>query len=211
MCRPGTEPARSYEGQAELLDDLLDALLRELRVDLLHRSAGGEPREHRDLEPLTLVIYRRALYLVVRRPDGGIRRFALDRIESVTKGGPFDYPESWDPDLELADSFGFFSDGEPERVRLVFTQRVAPYVRARRWHPSQRLKDLPDGGIELTMTTCGRELIRFVLEWGAQCRVVEPGWLVGEVKGELERAASSYSACTTAKAGQSKALRGVRR
>ncbi len=186
------EPARSYAAHTDLLDDLLDALLRELRVSLVHCSAGSEPREHPDLEPLTLVIYRRALYLLARRPDGSIRRFAIDRIQSLEKGERFDYPDEWDPDRELGQAFGFFADGPPERIRLRFTPRVAPYVRARAWHTSQRLSDLPDGGVELTMRTSGRELIRFVLEWGAQCRVIEPEWLVREVSTELALASRAY-------------------
>jgi len=189
-CHP--EPARCYESQTDLLDELLDALLRELRITIVHRSAGGEPRQHQGLEPLTLVIYRRALYLLARRPDGKNRRFAIDRIETVERGEHFDYPEDWDPDSALGDCFGFFATGTPERVRLRFTACAAHYVRARTWHPTQALIDLPNGGVELTMHTHGRELTRFVLEWGAQCRVVEPGWLVDEVSAEHRAAASQY-------------------
>ena len=190
--RHHTEPARSYREQTELLDDLLDALLRERRVHIVHRPAGGEPTERRDLEPLTLVVYRRALYLLVRRPDGAIRRYAVDRIESLERGEPFDYPRDWDPDAELGHAFGFFASGPAERIRLRFTSRVAPYVRARHWHRTQQLQDISDGSIELTMHTSGRELVRFALEWGAQCRVLEPRWLVEEVREELRKAADSY-------------------
>jgi predicted DNA-binding transcriptional regulator YafY len=186
------EPARSYREQTDLLDDLLDALLRERRVHIVHRPAGGDPGERRDLEPLTLVVYRRALYLLVRRPDGAIRRYAVDRIESLEQGEPFDYPHDWDPDAELGQAFGFFTSGPPERVRLRFTPGVAPYVRARIWHRTQQLHDLPDGGVVLTMHTTGRELVRFALEWGSQCRVLEPAWLVEEVRGELKKAAATY-------------------
>jgi predicted DNA-binding transcriptional regulator YafY len=187
------EPARSYATQTDLLDDLLDALLRELRITIHHRRPGGDLEQRVDLEPLTLVIYRRALYLLARKPDGRIRRYAVDRIHALTKGERFDYPEDWDPDHELSGAFGFFSDGSSQRVRLRFTPRVAPYVRARTWHPSQRLLDLPDGGVELLMHASGRELVRFALEWGAQCRVLEPQWLVDEVRGELQEASAVYT------------------
>jgi len=189
------EPARSYESQADLLDDLLDALLRELHITIQHRSTAGQVREHADLEPLTLIIYRRALYVMARRPDGGVRRFAVDRMVGLTKGPHFDYPSDWDPDAELGDTFGFFSDSRASQlVRLHFTPRVAPYVQARRWHPSQQLRLLPDGGVELTMHTSGRELTRFVLEWGAQCRVLEPAWLVEGVTDELAASLAQYPA-----------------
>ncbi|MFH1465580.1 MAG: WYL domain-containing protein [Pseudomonadota bacterium] len=186
------EPARRYHDQTDLLDDLLDALLRELRVHLTHHSVGSEAREHRDLEPLSLVIYRRALYLLARRPDGQIRRFAVDRIERLEKGEHFDYPESWDPARELAGTFGVFSEGPPERIRLRFSPWAAPYVRARDWHPSQRLIELDDGGVDMILHAGGRELVRLVLEWGAGCRAVEPPELVEAVRAELEGALRGY-------------------
>jgi predicted DNA-binding transcriptional regulator YafY len=194
------EPARAYDERAEELDTLLDALLRERRLHLVHQAPGRDPHEHRDLEPLTLVIYRRALHLLARRPDGIVRRYAVDRVIKATLGEPFSYPEAWDPGAELAPGFGIHADGTPEHVVLRFTSQAAAYARVRTWHHSQRQVELSDGGLELHMVTCGRELVRFVLEWGAGCRAVEPPWLVEAVRRDLEGALGGYQE-TTAPAG----------
>lgn len=89
--------------------------------------------------------------------------------------------------------FGMVRAGEPERVVLRFAPRVAVFVRSRTWHPSQILRELPDGRLELEMTTAGRELLRMVLEWGPMCEVIAPASLRAEVIQSLQQAADLYS------------------
>ena len=57
-----------------------------------------------------------------------------------------------------------------------FTARVAArLVSEQQWHPSQKLKQLKDGEIELTVTLGGLEEIeRWVLSWGEHAQVLEP-------------------------------------
>lgn len=183
-----SEPARSYAALTDVVDDVLDGLVRERLLDVQY--ANG--RRYEGVLPLTLVVYRRALYLVVR---SGLRDFTLsvDRIESVSVGEPFDYPESWDPGAYLDTSFGIFASGEPEEVVLDFSATVARYVRGRRWHPTSTLTDLADGGVRLTMHTSGQELLRWVAEWREHCVVRRPAWLRERVVESLQEALAHYS------------------
>ena len=41
--------------------------------------------------------------------------------------------------------------GAPVTVKLRFTAAAARYVRERRWHPTQHLKEAKDGGLLLTL------------------------------------------------------------
>jgi hypothetical protein len=51
-------------------------------------------------------------------------------------------------------------------VCLVFGKEVAVYVGERVWHPSQRLRQRRDGGLEMRLETSGRkELTRWILTW----------------------------------------------
>lgn len=186
------EPARSYTAHRDTLDAALDALLRERGLSFGYQRVDRVV-EYEDFRVYTLVIYRRAVYLLGRVGDAGADlRLSLDRLRDARVGAPFPYPDAWDPDAELARFFGIVASGEPERVVLRFVPRVARLVRARDWHPSARLSDLPDGRVELVMTTAGAELVRFVLEWGATCEVVEPAWLRDAVVGELREALAAY-------------------
>lgn len=184
------EPARSYAAHREALEEVLDGLLRERRLDIVYRRGGGR-QELAGLCPLTLVVYRRAVYLFAR--DGErLRRLAVDRIVSVRIGAAFPYPEEWDPDAELRRYFGIVARGEPEPVVLRFSAAKAELVRARSWHPGERLIDLPGGGVELHFVAGGAELVRLVLEWGPHCEAVEPAWLRAEVRRELDAARALY-------------------
>jgi len=61
---------------------------------------------------------------------------------------------------------------------LRFDAFAARLVTERQWHPSQKIKHLVDGEIELTMTLGSLEEIeRWVLSWGEHVQVLEPAAL----------------------------------
>ena len=75
----------------------------------------------------------------------------------------------------LTDSFGVFTGKARHRVRIKFDAFAARLVSERQWHASQKIKQLKDGEIELTVTLGGLEEIeRWVLSWGDHACVVEP-------------------------------------
>lgn len=187
------EPQARYERWNETIDALVDALARERCVSFAYRGPKGT-RRHEALEPLSLVVYRRALYLLARRPGGADPlRWRLDRMESVETGEPFAYPEDWDPHAALAPFFGIHSSPPPELVVLRFSPEVAHYVTEREWHGSARVEVRADGWSQLEMRAGGRELVRFVLEWGEHCRVIAPDWLAADVSRSLELARNHYN------------------
>lgn len=190
-------PSKSYANQEEVLDGVLDGLVRERLVEISYCSRSGGTKA-RVVAPLTLVLFRQGLYLLAIRKEGldsdtigPIQRFAVDRIREVRVAEPFCYPSCWDPDAELSVPFGMHSGGELGEVVVWFDQRVADLVRERRFHPSQVVLDVEDG-IELRMETCGLELVSFVLEWGAMAEARAPDWLRMRVAKELHQALGHY-------------------
>jgi predicted DNA-binding transcriptional regulator YafY len=185
------EPARSYASQAEVLDEVLEALIPSRWLEIRYRSSSGEERAQR-VRPLTLVVYRRALYLLALDEREEVLRLAVDRIGTAEAGAKFGYPADWDPQQELSPYFGIHKSRSPERVVLRFAADKAELVRSRVWHRTERQRVLEDGRIELVMRVGGVELVRFVLEWGPYCEVVGPAWLRAEVVRELRSALANY-------------------
>lgn len=188
------EPQPHYSRWREQIDTIVDGLLRERCLDLRYQSRGGA-RRYPALRPLTLVVYRRALYLLAQDPaKDRLLRLRVDRIESAQTGERFDYPEDWDPDAVLKPWFGITATSHrgPELVLLRFSAQVASYIHEREWHHTAQVTDLPDGGAQLEMRTGGRELVRFVLEWGQHCEVLTPDWLRQEVRQALREALATY-------------------
>jgi predicted DNA-binding transcriptional regulator YafY len=72
-------------------------------------------------------------------------------------------------------------------------------VRARVWHPSQRVRDEAGGHITLSMDVCRDWALRsWVLSWGPFARVMSPAVLASEVRADLDSAAERYRALSAA-------------
>lgn len=57
----------------------------------------------------------------------------------------------------------------------VSRRTVATYIKERLWHPSQTIRERPDGSVDLALTTTGRqELVRWILSWTPEVRVLAP-------------------------------------
>ena len=196
-----SEPYRSYEAHDDVIDEIVSALLQERELTVEHE--GRRRRVYHRLEPLGLVIYRRALYLVAREPGSELHlRLAVDRIRSATRRAlHFDYPDDFDLAEEMSGCFGIYREGEPEEVLLRFAPRVARFVRARTWHPTQSLEDTEGGGVILRMESCGPELVRLALEFGPTVEVLAPEWLREAVVGELKEAVALYAVAPAAVGG----------
>ncbi|MFZ0591549.1 MAG: WYL domain-containing protein, partial [Bryobacteraceae bacterium] len=61
------------------------------------------------------------------------------------------------------------------------------------WHPSQKLTELPDGGVQLAFRAGGPfEIRRWILGWGDAVEVVSPDELRKEISWTLTAAGSLY-------------------
>ena len=94
------EARHLYEGRIEDVNDIVTALLREERLRVTHQSVSGGKKTF-VLEPYTLMVYKKGLYLVGRSAGhaGAIRTFALDAFREVEwlRGDKFDYPAGLPP------------------------------------------------------------------------------------------------------------------
>ena len=185
------EAPHIYADRIEDVNDIVTALLNEDRLRCRHDSVS---RAHREfvVEPYSILIYKKGLYLVGKSVDKGeLRTFALDGFREVEwlKGDHFEYPADYHPSQMAEGQFGLFG-GARQVVRVFFTEKVARLVRRRRWHPTQQIKSV-EGGIELTIEVAGTtEIASWVLGWGDQALVLEPAELRDRVAGELQRAAA---------------------
>lgn len=187
------EAPHIYAERLEDVNDITTALIREERLRVRHVSVGDGKKPF-VIEPYTLLIYKKGLYLVSKSfHHDAIRTFALDGFRSVEwlRGERFTYPDDYDPSRMYEGAFGIIP-GPRQRVRIRFDQSVARVVRRRRWHPTQRIRSV-DGGIELTMQVAGITEVRsWVLGFGDKAVVLEPTELRHEIAGELRCAVARY-------------------
>ena len=178
------EHAKDHTQDADILDDILTALLRQNPVEALYARVGGPVRTYR-LHPYTLAHWKQGLYLFALDTDEGrVKTYAVDRFRAFSRarGETFSYPEEYDPQSLVADCFGIIG-GQITDIRLAFTRQIAPYVRERIWHRSQRVEPQGDGSIELTMRVgISPELEAWLLGFGPNLRVLEPEHLRDRIR-----------------------------
>ncbi len=88
----------------------------------------------------------------------------------------------------MRDSFGVHSGQGEHEVVIRFNPRAADYVREKKWHESQQLRELKSGGVELSLKLSSlAEIERWVLSWGGDATVVKPKELAEAVKNAAKK------------------------
>ena len=174
----------------EVFDALAKATARRRQIELRYRKPGRPDIEQRVIDPYHLANINGEWYLFAYdhlRKD--IRTFVPARIQSLKPtGNTFERPQAFSLEERLKGSFGVQSGQGRYDVALRFNARVADYVREKKWHESQRLRELKNGGVELRLKLSSLgEIERWVLSWGGDATVLRPRELATAVKRAAER------------------------
>jgi len=189
------EQTISFRTRAEPILDLkvFDALAKAVsqRQQLqLHYRKPGQKAEPRLVDPYHLANINGEWFLFAfdhARKD--IRTFAPARIEAVTATGKnFERSQKFSLEKRLRDSFGVHAGEGKFEVVIRFAPRAADFIREKKWHPSQTLRELKGGGAELAMSLSSLgEVERWVLSWGGEAKVLSPRELAESVKAAAEK------------------------
>ena len=191
---------RSPAASGTAADD--DRMARLLEATLHHRAAtmryhsvsSGREKEYL-VHPYRIVLAQGELYLLAFVPEyDDVRTFAVSRIAEVSLEKQTFTPRRDVADDVFANSLGVYS-GPTAPVEIEFEARIAPFVRARVWHPSQELKDADAGRVRLSMRVCHDWALRsWILGWGPLARVLAPDSLANEIQSDLQSASTRYAA-----------------
>ena len=180
----------------EVFDALAQATAHRRQIELAYRKPGRSQTEPRIVDPYHLANINGEWFLFAwchLRKD--LRTFVPARIESVKETGEtFTRPKKFSLEKRLRDSFGVHSGQGEFDVVIRFNDRVADYIREKRWHPSQKIKTLRNGGLELSMKLSSLvEVQRWALGWGGNAVPVAPPELVESVRESAERTLQSLA------------------
>jgi len=174
----------------EIFDGLAKATASRHQLQVNYRKPGGKQIEARVIDPYHLANINGEWFLFAHdhlRQD--IRTFVPARIVSMEPTGrTFARPQKFSVENILRDSFGAHSGRGDHEVAIRFDAFAADYIREKRWHPSQQLRELKDGGVELRLKLSSLgEIQRWVLGWGGSAQVLKPAELVRSVRAAAER------------------------
>lgn len=145
--------------------------------------------------PYGLVYFDANLYVIGFLEEyNEIRTLKIARLLGVeVTARRFKRPADFSLKTYLDGSFGIFSPGKLQTVKVRLTGWAATSVREQRWHPSQRIVQDGDGQVvatfDLSDTT---EVKRWLLGFGRYAVVLAPETLAADMAAEICAACSGY-------------------
>jgi proteasome accessory factor B len=197
------EQSISFRTRAEpilnlaIFDALSKAAGQRTQLQLTYRKPGQRATELRVVDPYHLANINGEWFLFAwchLRKD--IRTFVPARIQAAEPTGKtFARPQKFSLEKRLRDSFGVQSGQGHFEVVIQFNELVADYIREKKWHESQVLRELKNGGLELRMKLSSlAEVERWVLGWAGNARVMKPPELAESVANAARKILQNSSA-----------------
>lgn len=126
---------------------------------------------------------------------GEVRVFVLARMQNAKATDcKFKATRNFSIEKYLQNSFGVFNSKGAYKIRLWFDAFAAQYVRERAWHPSQKIHELANGELELTLQLSDFvEIEQWVLSWGVHSRVLSPKVFINRLRQIIQTQQQFYS------------------
>lgn len=172
----GVKAHKPYRKFKDVLDRVQEAVQNHQLIRIRYFTMSRQKMTRRQIAPYQIWYFDETFYLIghcYQRKE--VRLFAIDRIEQIEICDTyFDPPQGFDAEQFMQASFGVFR-GQPENVKIHFSQKAAGYVAEKKWHPTQILTPQPDGSLVFSAQVAGIDEIKmWILKWGADAQVMAP-------------------------------------
>lgn len=162
-----------------VLSKLALAWATQRKVDIWHRSGTGEHLHRYIVCPyfIEASAVGNATYLIGHASYfDRVTTFKIERINQATLlEERFEIPSEFDPHKLLESAWSIMYGEELREVVLRFAASKTRRVKENRWHASQRIEDLPDGGCLLRLRVAEPiEMSYWILGWGGDVEVLAP-------------------------------------
>ena len=175
--------------------DLETACRQKRSVKINYYTAGRNAHSERIIDPYILHFSRGnpivTGYCHNRKEP---RWFRVDRIKALELlKETFEIDPDFDREAHFADVFQHEAGGIPTAISIWFDAVTAPYIRERRWHPSQQIEEHDDGSLTLNFVARGlQEVKRWVLYYGKGAIIKSPPELVEMIKEDISAMYKQY-------------------
>lgn len=181
------------------VSEIYQSIVDRRAIDLHYQSFKSvKPREY-IISPYLLKEYRNRWFVICYDEySGGLRNYALDRINSIVHSKDFVYRDNtfFNPETYFDDIIGVTKNAgsHPEKIRLWVDNSEAPYMLTKPMHSSQRLIETTDSGIIIEIEVCHNfELEREIISYAEGIEVLSPRLLRHRISRKLQIANLRYS------------------
>ena len=187
-------PSKNLSRFKDVIQGVSEATGNRKRLEILYKAVSTGRETARKVDPYQVWAMNGGFYLIgLCHLRKAVRTFAMDRIKSFkVLDESFHFPKDFNFEDYLQTAFQVMR-GEPQKVKIRFSSGAAHVVRERIWHPTQELRELVDGGIEISLEVpINYEIISWILGFGSAAKVIQPASLRRRISEELQRAAEQY-------------------
>lgn len=177
-CFHSYEKFAWQQAPPDVLWPLVEAIADRRLCTVCYAAArpDGKQRSYSIL-PLKLFAHDGAVYLMCHHPGRDkVLTLNLSRLKSLVvtdeRGVP---PAHFDPSHHEQAAFGVTRGGPIESWSLRFSAAVAPFLRERQWHPTQKITEEKGGSLLLDFRCEGSvEVFAWVASWHDQVEILSP-------------------------------------
>jgi predicted DNA-binding transcriptional regulator YafY len=191
-----------FENQGNLqglehLKTLLQAIKEKRLIEFEHYNFSTEKTKHFTIAPYLLREYQDRWYIVgFNKKLEDVRVFGIDRITDLkVKDKVFNPDKNIDAINLFENIIGVrYSDDDAEKVVLSFTHTQGKYIKSLPMHNSQKV--LIDNNDELRIELKiipNYEFMQKVLMHNHNVKILEPKWLVKDIKEILNKTLDNYT------------------
>jgi predicted DNA-binding transcriptional regulator YafY len=191
----GFKPHKDFKRFREIIKQINEAAVSQKTIDMIYKtmSRGGE-ENRRKVDPYKVMFFDSTFYLIgLCHLRSEIRMFVLDRIKMMNiTDKTFEIPDDFDLESYMQSPFKVIHD-KPVKVTIRFDKKAAGYIKEKIWHHSQDIEPQKDGSIIFSAEVAGTDEVKhWVMSWGRQAEVLEPGNLREEIAQELSDCLGKY-------------------
>ncbi len=190
---------RDYQKQGQIISAAFKAIREKKRLWIKYLRTYDGALTERTVEPYGLLCRFNNWYLTGSCLQKKERRlFLLSNIREIEilEETSFQMPKGYSIKKEYSRVWAVHTSKkniEEEKVRLWVSRGVAERFRTLNFHPSQTVKDLSEGEVEVSFHLKGAdEMVPWLLSWGTGIKVLEPHWLRQAMVKSLESILDFY-------------------
>jgi len=180
------------------IKQLLHALQEHKRVKISRRLSSVRFAPRDEVEPLGLLYRDHEWYLAARSSEAGSSRvYRLDDIQElrIVENSRYCISETFSLRQQYGDRWNLTStgDGELVKVGLKVKSPITVQFLFHQFHDSQQI--ISHIGGEMFVEYCirdAREMVPWLMKWGATVEVLEPAWLRHEIVDVLQATMKLY-------------------
>lgn len=180
----------------EVWHKLETACQQKRSIQMSYYTAGRNANSDRQFDPYVLHFSRSNPYVTgfchLRQET---RWFRVDRIQAIKLlEQTFEIDPTFDAKAHFEMAFQHEVGGIPTQISIWFETATAPFIRERRWHPTQQIEEHADGSLTLHFVARGlSEVKRWILFYGKGAKAIAPPELVTMVREEVQSMISVYT------------------